>query len=112
VRVSTTDPAPELDELTRRVLEFERARSWPVRAKARAIRERLGITPTRYHQVLVGALDRPAALAFDPMLVRRLRRLRDARRRSRLARRLGRADRRGTGGPGSAPSLGHPVVPE
>jgi hypothetical protein len=112
VTVSTTDPTPELDELTRRVLEFEGSRAWPVRAKARAIRERLGITPTRYHQVLVGALDRPAALAFDPMLVRRLRRLRDARRRMRLARRLGRADGRGLGGPGPAPSFGHPGVPE
>ena len=78
-----------LDELARRVLEFERAGSWPGRTKGRAIRERLGITPTRYHQVLVGAIDRPEALAFDPMLVRRLRRLRDVRRRTRLARRLG-----------------------
>ena len=83
------DLVPGLDELARRVLEFERAGSWPGRAKGRAIRERLGITPTRYHQVLVGAIDRPEALAFDPMLVRRLRRLRDARRRTRLARRLG-----------------------
>ena len=85
----------ELDELTRRVLELERAGPGRGRSKERAIRERLGITPTRYHQVLVGALERPEALAFDPMLVRRLRRLRDARRRTRLARRLGHPDARG-----------------
>lgn len=79
----------ELDDLTRRILEFERAASWRGRSKERAIREVLGLTPTRYHQVLAGAIERPEALAFDPMLVRRLRRLRDARRRTRLARRLG-----------------------
>jgi hypothetical protein len=88
-------PEHELDELARSVLEFERARSWPGRAKARAIREGLGITPTRYHQVLLGAIERPEALAFDPMLVRRLRRLRDARRTTRLARRLEPAQRSG-----------------
>jgi hypothetical protein len=89
------DLRPELDDLTRRVLEFERARSRGGRSKERAIREGLGITPTRYHQVLAGALDRPEALAFDAMLVRRLRRLRDARRRVRFARRLGHPDAHG-----------------
>ena len=81
--------ARELDDVTRGILEFERAGSWRGRSKQRAIREVLGLTPTRYHQLLVGAIERPEALAFDPMLVRRLRRLRDARRRTRLARRLG-----------------------
>jgi hypothetical protein len=89
------DVRPELDDLTRRVLEFERARWRGRRSKERAIREGLGITPTRYHQVLAGALDRPEALAFDAMLVRRLRRLRDARRRVRFARRLGHPDAHG-----------------
>jgi hypothetical protein len=78
-----------LDELTIRVLRFERSSPRRGRSKERAIRQDLGITPTRYHQLLVGAIDRPEALAFDPMLVRRLRRLRDARRRTRFARRLG-----------------------
>ncbi|MGZ8604134.1 MAG: DUF3263 domain-containing protein [Actinomycetota bacterium] len=87
--VSVPPHAPGLDDVTRRVLEFERAAPSLGRSKERAIRESLGMTPTRYHQVLVGALDRPEALAFDAMLVRRLRRLRDARRRTRLARRLG-----------------------
>jgi hypothetical protein len=87
------DLRPELDDLTRRVLEFERARSRGRRSKERAIREGLGITPTRYHQVLAGALDRPEAL--DAMLVRRLRRLRDARRRVRFAHRLGHPDAHG-----------------
>jgi hypothetical protein len=79
----------DLDEATRRVLEFERSDGWRRRSKDRAIRERLEMTPTRYHQLLLDALERPEALSFDPMLVRRLRRLRDARRRTRIARRLG-----------------------
>lgn len=78
-----------LDDGTRQILEFERAGAWRGRTKERVIRERLGITPTRYHQLLLGAIERPEALAYDPMLVRRLRRLRDARRRIRRARKLG-----------------------
>lgn len=88
--MTRTVPAPSLDELALRVLEFERSGRVPGWSKERAIRERLGITPTRYHQILVSALDRPEALAFDPVLVRRLRRLRDSRRVARLVRQLGR----------------------
>ncbi|HEX6230099.1 MAG TPA: DUF3263 domain-containing protein, partial [Actinomycetota bacterium] len=43
----------------------------------------------RYHQLLMRAIDLPQALAYDPVLVRRLRRLRESRRRSRFAERLG-----------------------
>lgn len=53
------------------------------------VREHLDLSPTRYNQLLMRAIDLPEALAYDPMLVRRLRRLRDARRRTRVARRLG-----------------------
>src|SRR5437016_878215 len=78
---SATSPAsarpPEvLDDLERRVLDFERG-AWGLQvAKDRAIRETFGFSTTRYHQVLHRALDRPAALAYDPMLVRRPRRRR------------------------------------
>lgn len=85
-----TDGRVELDDLTREVLDFERAGAWPGRSKEGAVRQRLGISPTRYHQILLGALERPEALAYAPMLVRRLRRLRDARRSTRLVHRLGR----------------------
>jgi hypothetical protein len=43
----------------------------------------------RYYQVLNALIDRPEALAADPLLVRRLRRLRASRQRQRQARRLG-----------------------
>jgi hypothetical protein len=65
------------------MLTFER--QWWRRpgAKETAIRDRFGVTPTRYYQVLNALVDRPDALAADPLLVRRLRRLRLARQRTR-----------------------------
>jgi len=79
----------ELDERARRILDFERE-SWKLGLpKARAIRERFGFSPAKYHQLLNRALDLPEAVAYDPMLVRRLRRVREARRRKRAAGRLG-----------------------
>ncbi|MFF4225910.1 DUF3263 domain-containing protein [Streptomyces abikoensis] len=69
-----------LSERDLAVLALER-RSWPgPGAKERAVRERLGITPTRYYQLLNALLDDPRALAHDPVTVNRLRRLRDERR--------------------------------
>jgi hypothetical protein len=69
-----------LSQRERDVLAFER-RSWPgAGAKERAIRDRLGISPTRYYQLLNALLDDPRALAHDPVTVNRLRRRREARR--------------------------------
>lgn len=83
------EPVSALDERSRALLEFERE-SWKLDVpKERAIRERFGFSATRYHQLLQRTIDRPEALAHDPMLVRRLLRLRDARRRRRVADRLG-----------------------
>jgi len=78
-----------LDQRERDILDFERDWWKATIPKERAIRERFGLSTARYHQVLGGLLDRPEALAYDPMLVRRLRRMREARRRKRHARRLG-----------------------
>lgn len=75
-----TDEGGRLSERDRAVLGIER-RTWPgPGAKERAIRERLGISPTRYYQLLNALLDDPEALAHDPVTVNRLRRRRDARR--------------------------------
>jgi hypothetical protein len=65
------------------MLAFER--QWWRRpgAKETAIRDQFGVPPTRYYQVLNALVDRSDALAADPLLVRRLRRLRSARQRQR-----------------------------
>lgn len=82
-------PAPELDPRSRAILDFEREWWRYAGAKEHAIRERFGLSTTRYYQLLNRIIDDDAALAYDPMLVRRLRRLRAARQRQRAARRLG-----------------------
>jgi len=70
------------------VLEFE-ATWWQYpEPKDRAIREYLGISATRYYQVLRRLLDDPAAESVDPLTVRRLRRVRDLAKERRVARRL------------------------
>ena len=58
-------------------------------AKEEAIRSEFGLAPARYYQLLGRLLDDPDALAYDPMLVRRLRRRREEaaeQRRTRLGR--------------------------
>jgi hypothetical protein len=73
---------PELPERDALILDFER-RDWAhPGAKEEAIRVELGFTAARYYQLLNAVIESPAAFAHDPMLVRRLRRLRDARRRA------------------------------
>ncbi|MFF8369221.1 DUF3263 domain-containing protein [Streptomyces lydicus] len=72
--------APGLSARDEAVLAVE-SRSWPGPGpKERAIREQLGISPTRYYQLLNALLDDPRALAHAPVTVNRLRRVRDARR--------------------------------
>ncbi|KIF69315.1 hypothetical protein HY68_13080 [Streptomyces sp. AcH 505] len=70
----------ELSDRDRAVLGMERV-GWPgPGAKERAIREQLGLSPTRYYQLLRALLDDPLALAHDPVTVNRLRRIREAHR--------------------------------
>lgn len=73
----------------REILAFERQWWKYAGAKEQAIRELFDMSATRYYQVLNALIDTPAALAADPMLVKRLRRLRASRQRQRSARRLG-----------------------
>lgn len=77
------------DDRARRILDFEREAWRLTTPKERAIRETFGFSAARYHQLLVRIVDLPEALAYDPMLVRRLRRLREDRRRRRVAGQLG-----------------------
>jgi len=81
--------AEELSERDRRILAFERLWWRYAGAKEQAVREQFAMSSTRYYQVLNALIDRSDALAFDPLLVKRLRRLRSARQRQRSARRLG-----------------------
>jgi hypothetical protein len=73
----------------REILAFERQWWKYAGAKEQAIRELFDMSATRYYQVLNSLIDNPAALESDPMLVKRLRRLRTTRQRQRSARRLG-----------------------
>jgi hypothetical protein len=80
------------DGLTRRehdILSFERQWWKYAGAKEVAIKELFDMSATRYYQVLNALVDRPESLAADPMLVKRLRRLRASRQKARAARRLG-----------------------
>ena len=79
----------ELNEQDVAILDFER--SWWKHAgvKEQAIKERFGMSATKYYQVLNELLENPAALAHDPILVKRLKRLRTYRQRQRVARLLG-----------------------
>ena len=81
--------SPELSERDIQILDFER--SWWKHAgvKERAIKERFDMSATRYYQLLNELLENPAALSYDPILVKRLKRLRTYRQRQRVARLLG-----------------------
>ena len=81
--------ARQLSERERAMLDFERQWWRYAGSKEQAVRELFDMSATRYYQVLNALIDRPEALTFDPMLVKRLRRLRAARQRARSARRLG-----------------------
>ena len=85
----SADAGTGLSDRDLRILSFERQWWKYAGAKEQAVRELFDMSATRYYQVLNALLDRPEALAADPMLVKRLRRLRTARQRARSARRLG-----------------------
>jgi hypothetical protein len=68
----------------RAILDFERC--WCTRSgtKEAAIRTELGVSGTRYYELLRALLDEPAAYDYDPLTVKRLRRQRERRRRDRV----------------------------
>ena len=84
--------AGSIGELSSRdadILAFERQWWKFAGAKEQAIRDQFQMSATRYYQVLNALIDKPEALAQDPLLVKRLRRLRASRQRNRSAKRLG-----------------------
>ncbi|KQY60369.1 hypothetical protein ASD11_13040 [Aeromicrobium sp. Root495] len=86
---STAAASETLSERDREILSLERLWWQYAGAKEQAIRDKFDMSATRYYQVLNALIDREDALAFDPLLVKRLRRMRAERQRSRSARRLG-----------------------
>jgi hypothetical protein len=86
---SEPEGSSELSARDAAMLDFERQWWKYAGAKEQAVREKFDMSATRYYQVLNALIDRPEALAHDPLLVRRLRRLRATRQRQRSARRLG-----------------------
>jgi hypothetical protein len=82
-------PAAGLTEREIAVLAFEHQWWKYSGAKEKAIRETFAMSSTRYYQVLNQLIDKQEAMQADPMLVRRLRKLRAVRQRNRAARRLG-----------------------
>jgi Protein of unknown function (DUF3263) len=72
-----------LSEREVRILAFERSWWRQPGAKEQAIAATLGLSPTRYYQLLNELIDRPESLRFDPVLVKRLRRQRARRQRMR-----------------------------
>ena len=81
--------AAGLTETERQILSFEKQWWQYAGTKEKTIREMFALSPTRYYQLLNEVIDKPAALATDPLLVRRLRRLRASRQKARSARRFG-----------------------
>ena len=69
----------QLSELESRILEFERQWWEYAGAKESSIRELFQLSPSRYYEILNNLIDREEALAAAPMLVKRLRRMREAR---------------------------------
>lgn len=73
------DSRDALTERDRHILDFERRLWRHPGAKEQAIRAEFSLSSARYYQLLNAVIDSPAALVYDPMLVRRLQRVRDAR---------------------------------
>lgn len=82
------DESSELDERSQRILALERQWWKYAGAKEQAIAQLFSISATNYYQLLNTLIDTDAALAHDPMLVKRLRRLRTTRHRARSTKKV------------------------
>lgn len=78
----------QLSERDAAILDFEKSWWMSRSSKEQEIRERFDLSTARYYQILNALIDQPAALQHDPLLVKRLRRLREQRHRDRSAQRL------------------------
>jgi hypothetical protein len=74
----------ELTDRERAILDFESNWWTQPGPKEVAIEERFELSTERYHRILADLLDSPAAEEYDPLVVKRLRRMRERRRRARI----------------------------
>ncbi|HLS44790.1 MAG TPA: DUF3263 domain-containing protein [Ornithinicoccus sp.] len=88
-RFDGDDATVGLTDRDRQIIDFERQWWKYAGAKEQAIKDLFDMSATRYYQLLNRLIDAPEALEHDPMLVKRLRRMRAQRQKSRSARRLG-----------------------
>lgn len=83
------EPAAEgLTEVEMDLLDFEKSWFTSAEPKDQVILDRFGLSTARYYQQLNLLIDRPEALAYSPLLVKRLRRWRSQRQVARSAKRL------------------------
>ncbi|TDQ04615.1 DUF3263 domain-containing protein [Labedaea rhizosphaerae] len=87
--VPQAEPNDGLTSREHAILAFERQWWKYAGAKEQAIREIFDMSSTRYYQLLNELIEKQEAVQADPMLVKRLRRLRAGRLRARAARRFG-----------------------
>jgi len=74
----------ELSDFERALIDFERE-WWQLEArKDTEIRARFAISPSSYYRSLHTLVDRPEAMAYDPLTVLRLRKRREQARRDRV----------------------------
>jgi hypothetical protein len=78
-----------LSEFEVKMLEFERSWWRHAGVKESSIKELFNLTPPAYYQLLNNLIDREAAVLAEPILVKRLRRLRDSRTVARSSNKLG-----------------------
>ena len=87
--ITPQEPAPRpLDYAEKRILDFANRRFHTPGEREQAIRDEFGYSATRYYQRLGALIDQPRALAYAPLTVNRLRRVREIKRHARSARRL------------------------
>ncbi|MET7392357.1 DUF3263 domain-containing protein [Dactylosporangium sp. NPDC005572] len=81
--IAVEEEPAELDDRSKQILAFEKRWWRQAGSKEQAIRDTFGLSATRYYQLLNVLLDNPLALAHEPVVVQRLRRLRVSRARRR-----------------------------
>lgn len=86
---ASSSSVASLSERDEHILAFERQWWKFAGSKEDAVREEFGMSATEYYQVLNALIDSEPALAHDPMLVKRLRRMRASRQRGRAGRAIG-----------------------